>query len=66
MTYFKEDDENKIYNFFIGKLEDFFKRRNIIAHSLGTQSSPGGETLIDDLEFFRALAQDLSNCLEGH
>lgn len=66
MTYFKEDDENKIYSFFGRRLEDFFKRRNIIAHSLGTQSSHGGKTLIDDLEFFRALAQDLSNCLEGH
>lgn len=41
-----------------------FKRGNIIAHSLGTHSSPGDKTLIEDLEFFHALAQDLSVCLE--
>ena len=64
MAYFKEDDMGKTNGYLTAKLDDFFKRRNIIAHSLGTQSSPGDKTLIEDLEFFRALAQDLSICLE--
>ena len=64
MAYFKEDDRGRTNEHFNAKLEDFFKRRNIIAHSLGTQSSPGDKTLIEDLEFFSALAQDLSVCLE--
>ena len=66
MAYFGDSDEGKIYEYLREKLEDFFERRNVIAHSLGTQSSPGGKTLIDDLKFFHALAQGLSNCLEGH
>ena len=64
MAYFKEDDKSRTNDYFNEKLEDFFKRRNIIAHSLGAQSSPGDKTLIEDLEFFRALANDLSICLE--
>lgn len=64
MAYFKEDDRSRTNDYLNAKLGDFFKRRNIIAHSLGTQSSLGDKTLVEDLEFFRALAQDLSICLE--
>lgn len=64
MAYFKENDKGKTNDYFNEKLEDFFKRSNIIAHSLGAQSSPGDKTLIEDLEFFHALASDLSICLE--
>lgn len=63
-TYFKEENQNKINGYLNTKLEEFFKHRNIIAHSLGAQSSTGDKTLIQNLEFFRALARDLSAYLE--
>ena len=63
-SYFKEDDKGKVNGKIVSKLDEFFERRNNTAHSLNIQSSPGRETLNQDICFFRALPRDLASCLE--
>ena len=63
-NYFRMDDRGKVSSELVAKLEEFFKRRNGIAHSLNVRSSFGQKTLNQDMFFFCALARDLSVCLE--
>ena len=62
-SYFNENDKGKVNGKLVSKLDEFFERRNNTAHSLNVQSSPGSETLNQDICFFHAFAQDLSACL---
>lgn len=62
--FFEVDDEGKAHGRLLAALEDFFERRNEIAHSLNTASSASPQTIIRDVELFKALANDLLETLE--
>lgn len=47
-------------------LEDFFTRRNEIAHSLEQHKSVAPEELMRDVAFFRAIGEGLCGTLEAH
>ena len=46
-------------------LQEFFTRRNEIAHSLGQHKSVAPEELMRDVAFFRAIGQGLCETLES-
>lgn len=59
-----EQDTGKVDGQVLQKLEEFFERRNTIAHSLNAAASVGPETVRDEIKFFEAMAVDLSCWLD--
>lgn len=64
-SYFDTDDEDKAHGELLSALNEFFERRNEIAHSLNSASSSAPEVLFRDVELFRAFSIDLRAALEG-
>ena len=64
-NYFGESDPKKVNGQLLQKLDDFFDRRNGIAHALNVSRSAGANLVTQDIMFFRALAQDLSGWLDS-
>lgn len=62
--YLDEQDIGKVGGQVMKKLEEFFERRNTIAHSLNAAASAGPETVRDDFKFFESVAEDLSCWLD--
>lgn len=48
----------------ISSLEDFFSRRNEIAHAISLRRSPGSVTLEKDIDFLRRLGRALKDTVE--
>jgi len=64
--FFEQEDEGKAHGLFLLALDDFFGRRNEIAHSLNSAVSSGPEQIHRDIELFRALSRDMGATLDSY
>jgi hypothetical protein len=64
--YFGESDPGRAHGQLLLRLNDFIEKRNDIAHSLNPGNSSVPDQLLDDVEFFRALASSLAETLPAH
>ena len=62
--FFSETDQGKAYGQFQVYSDEFFERRNAIAHSLNAVSSVGANQIRTDIAFFEALGQSLCSLLD--
>lgn len=58
------EESGEIHGAVLRRLDDFFNRRNDIAHSLNRRSSSGSVQLNQDIELFRAIGKSLCETLE--
>lgn len=66
LDFFGETNCNKCHGMLIKHLDDFFERRNQIAHALNPQQSSGSTEIIRDLEMFLCFAKSLSRSLHSN
>jgi hypothetical protein len=64
--YFEEAESGRAHGLFLTRLNDFFERRNEIAHSLNAASSEGPDQLLKDVEMLKVTAQALAETLPLH
>ena len=62
--FFETDDDGKAHGELLSALEQFFERRNEIAHSLNSASSTSPEKILFEVEMFGAFSKDLCKTLE--
>ena len=62
---FGEIEEEKTHGRLLKSLEEFFERRNIIAHSLNLASSSGSDQILNDIDMFDAFGKALCETLEA-
>jgi hypothetical protein len=65
LDYFGETEAGKAHGKFLGGLEDFFERRNTIAHALNSGQSSGPAQIIADLDMLEAFAAALTVTLNA-
>lgn len=63
--FFGQEDDGKTHGELLITLEEFFKRRNVIAHSLNSVSSIGPDEIMRDIAMFEAFSKDLGATLEA-
>ncbi len=66
LEYFEESEPGKAHGLFLTKLNDFFERRNEIAHSLNAASSEGPNQILQDVEMLKVTARALAETLPFH
>jgi hypothetical protein len=66
LEYFGETEPGKAHDLFLTRLNDFFERRNQIAHSLNAASSEGPNELLQEVEMFKVTALALAETLPIH
>lgn len=66
LNYFEESEAGKAHGLFLIRLNDFFERRNQIAHSLNAASSESPDQLFKDIEMFKVTALALAETLSAH
>lgn len=66
LDYFEETEPGKAHGQFLTRLNDFFERRNEIAHSLNAASSEGPNQLLNDVQMLKITAQALAVTLPLH
>ena len=59
-----EADANKAHGRLLEQFENFFERRNVIAHSLNLAQSSGSDQILTDIEMFKAFAKSLCETLQ--
>jgi len=64
-AFFDQEDAQKTHSDLLNALEEFFKRRNDIAHSLNSGISSGPEEVSRDIGMFLAFSRDLGTTLEN-
>ena len=64
LTAFNEPDPKKTHGLLLSGLDDFFERRNEIAHALNPSHSSGADQLLKDVVLFEAFGNSLSETLE--
>ena len=62
---FGEAEANKTHGRLLETLEEFFERRNGIAHSLNATSSSGPSQILKDIDMFDAIGKSLCETLEA-
>jgi len=65
LEYFGEDTAEKCDGKLVSYLEDFFERRNEIAHALDLNSSAASGKLAEDIELFRLISVSIESILVG-
>jgi hypothetical protein len=60
-----ESDKGKLHSQVVQSIDEFFERRNLIAHSLSIMRSVGPDQISKDINFFRALGFALREVLES-
>ena len=65
LTFFSEDEPDRACQKLRAALEDFFERRNQIAHSLNPQSSSSPGQIRRDVEVFSGVGEALCRALEA-
>lgn len=63
-VFFDQDEDGKTHGILLSTLEDFFNRRNEIAHSLNSASSSGPDEIMRDINMFEAFSKDLGTTLD--
>jgi hypothetical protein len=64
LQYLQETDANKAHGLILNYINDFFERRNEIAHALGTRHSSGSDQILKDVDFFLAFSISIARTLE--
>ena len=64
MHHFGETNAGKVFGLFLDANEEFFERRNAIAHSLNAASSAAPDQVRTDIAYFRATAFSLATLLD--
>jgi hypothetical protein len=62
---FKEVQPEKASGYLIASLEDFFERRNQVAHSITMTLSSGPDQILKDVDLLRAFGYALCETLES-
>ena len=62
-AHFGEEDGGKVHGYLVGRIDDFFNRRNRIAHALNPGQSSSPELIRQDMEILQALGQSLRETL---
>lgn len=62
--FFNIEKVDSVHGHFNSMLEDFFEKRNLVAHSINESLSLGRNSLSRDIEFFLCFGQDLADWLE--
>jgi len=65
LTFFGETDEGKAHGKLLAALEDFFERRNGIAHALNPGQSSGPEQIMTDLDMLQAFSEAMVQTLDA-
>lgn len=65
LTFFGETEAGKAHTKLLGALEDFFERRNGIAHWLSRGQSNGPEQIFTDLDMLQAFSEAMFQTLEA-
>lgn len=60
-----ETEARKAHGRIVDSLNEFFKRRNVIAHSLDPNQSSGPEQILNDIDLLTAFAESLCETLEA-
>jgi hypothetical protein len=60
---FEETDPNKVHGLLLVTIDEFFKRRNEIAHALNITHSSGPDQIMKDVSLFEAFGTSLSETL---
>ena len=63
---FDETEVGKAHGRLLKSLEEFFERRNDIAHSLNAARSSGPDQIFKDIDMFSAFGKSLCETLEAH
>ena len=63
MDFFGESEQGKAHGKLLAAFEDFFDRRNTIAHSLNSNQSSGASQILTDLALFSKFAGALTTAL---
>ena len=66
VQHFKESDKGRSHGLLLSFLQDFFNRRNIIAHSLNAHQSRGADDIRYDIDTFRAFGRSLCETVERY
>ncbi|WP_296575775.1 HEPN domain-containing protein [Phreatobacter sp.] len=64
-SFYGEDDNSNLGKKFFSSFNDFFERRNDIAHALSAQKSNGPQQIETDIRMMTCFAQALRETLEG-
>ncbi len=65
LAFFGETDAGKAHGKFLSALNDFFERRNAIAHALNPGQSSGVEQIINDLNMLLAFSEGMRQTLDA-
>lgn len=65
LIFFGESEAGKAHGKLIAALEEFFERRNSIAHSLNAGQSNGPEQIFNDLDMLLAFSEAMSRTLDA-
>jgi hypothetical protein len=65
LTFFGETDAGKAHGKLLAALEDFFERRNGIAHALNPGQSSGPEQIMTDLDMLQAFSEAIVQTLDA-
>ena len=65
LTFFGETETGKAHGKLLESLEDFFDRRNGIAHALNSGQSSGSEQIITDLDMLQAFSEAMFQTLDA-
>ena len=63
LEYFGQSQAGKCHGLLLARMEDFYERRNTIAHALNARHSSSGEEITKDLELFECFALALKETL---
>lgn len=66
ISFLNETEPGKAHTLFIRLLEEFFERRNQVAHSLNSLKSNGPEQIFQDIELLTQFGTALCAALENH
>jgi hypothetical protein len=65
LTFFGETDPGKAHGKLLAALEDFFERRNGIAHALNPGQSSGPEQIMTDVDMLQAFSEAMVQTLDA-
>lgn len=65
MSFLNESEPNKAHTRFIERLEDFFERRNQVAHSINAMRSSGPGQINEDINLLATFGKAIAGALEA-
>jgi RiboL-PSP-HEPN len=65
LSHFGETDSGKVHGQLLAGMDDFFERRNIIAHALKSKNSSGPSQIQNDMDMLESFGKALCETLSG-